>query len=389
MLKVNTNTELLRDGYLARIKVVGNQVFVSDGSRVIVLSPSLLSVVREFEADHWIRALDVSSDGSIVAAGGYAKHVLVWDVESGIEIGRLEMPYVGLGPRIHNVAISPDNRLVAAVGGNTCRVLDLQTNMVSEIEPYAPSKESLTSVSFSPEGCLLVVSKLQKADKDWEILVLDPEDWKIVSRCSGRGTHERFVGPFYWSPDNSQFVLLSSGQAQFFNWDGSKITRPTSLAWTDDCGSSINGFAWHPESLGCFAIAYKDSVRLMQPSQRPELHVIQDQMLQPGAWAVAYMGSDLVVVRKDDVSIWRRGIEVYLVDHYDDEVIIVEPDAYTKLHWAGYQFRKMSEFDRQQFDCNVELESTDVLLRAAAKYISSGATGTMRFSLESILVEVE
>ena len=103
---------------------------------------------------HRIHSLDVSHDGTRIVTTGRDSTVRMWDVATGTELHRLDLPWPGRG-----VAFSPDDRLVI-VGGTSSLVLwDVATNEQTELE-NAPSGffgALFHAVEFSPDGSTIAV----------------------------------------------------------------------------------------------------------------------------------------------------------------------------------------------------------------------------------------
>lgn len=71
-------------------------------------------------------------------------------------------------PGITSIAISPDDRLVAAGSlDKIVRVWDLQT--AQEIEKLQGHKDSVYSVTFTPDGQKIVSGSLDKTLRVWDI----------------------------------------------------------------------------------------------------------------------------------------------------------------------------------------------------------------------------
>ena len=67
------------------------------------------STVRSLTADNWLRSIDVSADGKLLAAGGHAMQVTIWDLTNGKKLHEI----AGHQNQIWSVAFSPDGKELA------------------------------------------------------------------------------------------------------------------------------------------------------------------------------------------------------------------------------------------------------------------------------------
>ncbi len=110
-------------------------------------------------------ALSYSSDGKLLAAGGY-KWVELWDTATGKSVGRFEEH----SAEVYSVGFSPDGQYVASGGRDrSVRVWDPTTSQAIAVLKF---EQSVISVIFSPDGRTLV-----SADLSGRVIFWDTEDW--------------------------------------------------------------------------------------------------------------------------------------------------------------------------------------------------------------------
>ncbi|TIA73404.1 hypothetical protein E3P84_02536 [Wallemia ichthyophaga] len=121
-----------------------------------------------------IYSLDFSSDGKFIASGSGDKTARLWDVESNTCLHTFDIQDIIMcdtGPidsGVTSVAISPDNRMVAAGSLDTkVRVWDVKTG--NQLERLTGHKDSVYSVAFSPDGKSLISGSLDRTLKIWDL----------------------------------------------------------------------------------------------------------------------------------------------------------------------------------------------------------------------------
>jgi WD40 repeat protein len=146
-----------------------------------------------------------SSDGRLLAAGGYDSKVRMWDVETGEQV--VEM---SVFKPVSSIAFSPDGMFLAAglgdpygnyLGPNTIhiwRVADIQSNEIQEWQIYRGHAGSITGLSFSPDSHLLV-----SASRDGSVRLWDMAENNL--RVVLRDVQVDFMGVAF-SPDSTQLA---------------------------------------------------------------------------------------------------------------------------------------------------------------------------------------
>jgi glucose repression regulatory protein TUP1 len=142
-----------------------------------------------------VLSLDFARDGRTVASGGVDGTVRLWDIETGTNIRTISVE-----DSVFSVAISPDNRLVAAgiSGFVGIRVWDIETgHPVQRLKGPDGHKGGVFSVEFSSTGRELVSGSWDSTIKIWELPAaqspLSPESGRCLQTFIG---HEVYLSLF-------------------------------------------------------------------------------------------------------------------------------------------------------------------------------------------------
>ncbi|AFZ21304.1 AAA-like domain-containing protein [Allocoleopsis franciscana] len=171
-------------------------------------------------------ALDVSSDGEMIAVATIGNGVQIWQRD-----GRLLGIFKGyLGPVI-GVAISPNSQLIASSNGDT--TVKLWQRDGTLVKTLTGFKAATGKVKFSPDGKLIVASSGDGTIKLWHV------DGRLLKTLK----HGVIVTPVVFSPDGKLMASAADdGTLKLWQPDG------TLLKTLSDIPSPVFSIAFSPDS---------------------------------------------------------------------------------------------------------------------------------------------
>ncbi len=150
-----------------------------------------------------------SKDGRILYAGFTSQHVRLLDAKNSELVESLLLEDAPMSRRVHDIAVSPDGKLLAAVNGTegtknpgTCRIWELDT--LQEKAVFRAKAGPLRSISWAPNGSRLVATGgiLDGPGEAWL--------WQDGSDADGvnvKDAQHHSIEASAWSPDNSKLVF--------------------------------------------------------------------------------------------------------------------------------------------------------------------------------------
>ena len=142
------------------------------------------------------------SDGRFLATGYHDKTAIIWDVETGESIHRLE----GFDSVVESVGFSPDGRYLATGLGNynTLKLWDVETGQ--EIRSFFSDADEyymgVNCLQFSPDGRYLAI-----VDNFSSVRLLDVHTGQTIRYLNG---HDRTIKDLSISPEG-RFMVTTSG----------------------------------------------------------------------------------------------------------------------------------------------------------------------------------
>ncbi|MBN1428377.1 MAG: WD40 repeat domain-containing protein [Anaerolineae bacterium] len=181
----------------------GNRLAIAGSTGVSVLDPETFNEIWHGNTESSATDIEFSPDGALLASSMPAGHIAIWNTATG----ELERTFAMTNyQEAHiQVAISPDNRLVAAKGYlPQTLVWDIATG--AEIYKLPGMTEFSMDLEFSPNGELLI-SNQGAAEYAWGLLVWRVSDGYEVLRL------ENYVSKVTFTPDSKK-LLLGYGAAE-------------------------------------------------------------------------------------------------------------------------------------------------------------------------------
>ncbi|MCO6454774.1 MAG: protein kinase [Pirellulaceae bacterium] len=143
--------------------------FVQDPA---LLAKDLMPRIWNTKTQELVRTLDSKSglimaaaftpDGKRLVTGGMAKHLSVWNVETGELLSTIE-----LGMEVRTLSLSPDGRLAAVASSDPVVIVDLQTKEVTH--RLNGHTLRVQSVAFLPDGRHVVSGSVDKTWRVWSL----------------------------------------------------------------------------------------------------------------------------------------------------------------------------------------------------------------------------
>ncbi|HCX23001.1 MAG: hypothetical protein CMB80_05200 [Flammeovirgaceae bacterium] len=215
---------------------------------VTSLAAQELPVELRIEAGHYssVTAMTFSDDGKILASGAYDRSIVLWDIESGRELRRINCE-----DNIESLDFSPDGNLILSIIQNGKGLIHEVTSG-RLIKTLSVEDGYLQSGKFLPNGKEMIiagpkVATIWSMDKDEPIAFLDGER----SYCNYNCQHSMDISPDgKWMSTvdrNGQVSLWNIPKRKLINqcqyYDASKFSHSgiTSIAFTPDSKSFIIG----------------------------------------------------------------------------------------------------------------------------------------------------
>lgn len=243
------NAELKLPGYVYALKFSkdGKLLFVGGGDSTVRIYDSAGKESGTFKVESSdVRALVLTSDGTVLASAGYNKNVQLWDAKKFTELAKIELKDAS---SVTALAFTPDNKQLA-IGGSDYKVYfsPLKTGAITGGSTVKAS--TIKALEYSKDGkeLLIVGSTPVGAITRWDVTTDKP-----IAAALGHTEDMRIVN---FSPDSS--ILAFGGGSRFF-WfwqtsSGAEITGATAVG--DILGAtSVNRTSAAISPDGKFAIA--------------------------------------------------------------------------------------------------------------------------------------
>ncbi|NQE34739.1 AAA-like domain-containing protein [Microcoleus asticus] len=158
-------------------------------------------------------ALDVSSDGKLIAVATIGNGIQIWQQE-----GKLLHTIKGHQGPVIGVAISPNGQIIASSSGDT--TVKLWQRDGTLLKTLTGFKAATGKVKFSPDGKLIVASSGDGTIKLWRI------DGRLLKTLK----HGVILTPVVFSPDGQLIVSAADdGTIKFWDRDGTLLKTLSTL----------------------------------------------------------------------------------------------------------------------------------------------------------------
>jgi WD40 repeat protein len=179
-------------------------------------------------------------DGFLIASGSLDGEVHIWDM---IAYGEKPVLVDSSNPTpVASVAFSPDGTTLAAGGGSTIRLWDVEAGTVRTV--LETEVTEITTMSFSPDGALLVYGGAEPAVWVWNLA----DDHHVLLEG-----HDQPVSALAFSPDGQMIASGDAGALRLWN----AATGENLVTLTSPSGQAINSIAFSP--VGTLVVAGSDS----------------------------------------------------------------------------------------------------------------------------------
>lgn len=366
--------------------------FSSDGQRIVsggedgtlrVWNAQTGEEVRRFQGhSDAVTSVSFSSQSQHIVSGSKDQTLKVWDAQA-----RQEPPTLGEtgGESIRCASLSPDGKWVVSSGGDSTalKVWDRQTG--KNLHTLEGHQQPVTSLSFSPDGNLIVSSSFDKTIKIWdaqqgqELRTLADHEAAVTSVCfsfdgqwivSGSEDHRLKI----WKTETGQVLRTLAGHDQSVTcvainhngqWIISGSEDQTLKLWETQTGQLLRTLTEHAAAVRCVSFSpdgerivsgsEDQTLKLWNPKTGQSLFTLQTPDANSNAKCVRFTSDGRRIVsgsHDGTLQIWDPATGQHLLtlpahssfvnsvslDHEGRWILTGSSDGTMKL-WNGLRFR--------------------------------------------------
>ena len=234
---------------LAHAKQLQAAAFSPDGKRVLTAGSGISLwdartgiLLRRFDllprqgGSRSITSAAFSPDGKQIVTGVLDRYACLWDVETGVELGRLQ----GEAAAVAAVAVSPDGKRILC-GGEDKIVHLWDATTGQEVRRFEGHQERISSVAFSPDGTWVISGSWDGSIRLWDMRT-GTERWR--HRDSGV-----MVKTVAFAPNGKYVAAGTAGYALLCDAGTGKKVRELSIPGPIQEGDGIvAAVAFSPDS---------------------------------------------------------------------------------------------------------------------------------------------